>query len=151
MWQIKQMIALVMLAICTYTDIRRRIVYTVPLIISAAGGGLITLTAYIGIAEYGMSGLITDLIAPILLGAVIIVAVKHAKKYIGTGDGMILAALGILIGNRSNLYVIAVASVAASVYAGALIIKKKKRFTGGIPFAPFVMSGFLITVAGGIG
>ena len=151
MWQIKQMIALVMLAICTYTDIRRRSVYTVPLIVSAGGGGLITLTAFIGIPEYGICGLITDLIAPMLSGAVIIAVVKRAKKYIGTGDGLLLAALGILIGNRSNLYVVAVASVAASVYAGALIIRKKKRFTGGIPFAPFVMSGFLITVAGGIG
>ena len=149
MWQIKQMIALAMLAVCTYTDIRERNIYIVPLIISAAGGILTVFTAFWGIPDYGGECLVADLVFPSLAGVLMITAAKICRKHIGQGDGYLLACLGILIGNRRNLYVILIASVAASVYGAVLMFRRRKHRAGGIPFAPFVMSGFMmITMAG---
>ena len=68
----------------------------------------------------------------------------------GIGDGYLIASLGILIGNMYNLYVIAISSVLASIYALFLVTVKKKRFGGSIPFAPFVMAGFAIVISGRI-
>ena len=88
MWQVREMIALFMLAICTDTDIRMRRIYLVPLFICALGG--------------------------------------------------------IIIGSRSNMYVIMTACFAASLYAALVKIKGKRRFVKSIPFAPFVMTGLMV-------
>ena len=150
MWQIKQMIALAMLAVCTYTDIKEKNIYLVPLLISTAGGVFITLAALIGMPDYGAAELATDLVFPALFGCVMIVIAKCLTKYVGIGDGYLIAALGILIGNMNNMYVTGIASVFAGVYAVILMILKRKRFAGSIPFAPFVMAGFVIVTAGRI-
>ena len=150
MWQIKQMIALAMLAVCTYTDIRERNIYLVPLIISTVGGVLIALAAFMGMPDYGAGEFTAELVFPAIFGCMMIVLAKCFTKYVGIGDGYLMAALGVLIGNRYNLYVIVIASVFASVYAVILMILKRKRFMGSIPFAPFVMTGFMIVTTSGI-
>ena len=143
----RQMIALFMLAICAYTDIKKKYIYLVPLVICAVGGSLIVLTAYFAIPEYTGVELTNDLITPALAGTVLILLAKCADRYIGSGDGYLMAALGILIGNRCNLYVAAVGSVLASGYAFVMLVRKKKRFMSSIPFAPFVMAGFVMVTA----
>ena len=150
MQQIKQMIALAMLAVCAYTDIRERNIYLAPLVISVAGGVMTVLAAFWFIPEYGFAGLIPDLVVPALAGALIVMIVKLSGKYIGDGDGYMMASLGILIGNAHNLMVLVTASVAASMYAAVLVIGKKKRRIIGIPFAPFVLSGYMAVTMTGI-
>ncbi len=143
----RQMIALFMLAICAYTDIRKKYIYLVPLIICAAGGSLIALTAYFAIPGYTEAELTADLIAPLSVGVVLIIAATLSDRYIGSGDGYLMATLGMLIGNRCNFHVAAVSSVLASGYALVMLIRRKKRFLSSIPFAPFVMAGFVMVMA----
>lgn len=141
------MIALIMLAICAYTDIKEKNIYIIPLIISAAGGILITLTAYWGFESYSDAELFCDLIGPAVAATVMTAGIKLFERYIGSGDGYLMAALGLLIGNRYNLYVAVAGSVFAALFALVMTLRKKKRFGAKIPFAPFVMAGFLLVMA----
>ena len=150
MWQIKQMIALAMLAVCSYTDIKEINIYIAPLVISVTGGILTVLTAFWGIPDYGGSQFVNELVSPALAGMLLIAVLRSCRKHIGLGDGYLLACLGILIGNRRNMYVIVIASVAASVYGTVLMLKKRKHRAGSIPFAPFVMSGFMMITMTGV-
>ena len=146
MQQMRWMIALFMLAICAYTDIREKNIYLFPLIICSAGGILIAVAAFFTLPGYSGEGLTNDLVAPVIAGAVLILFATCFDRYIGSGDGYLMAALGILIGNRCNLYVAAAGSVLASGYALVKLIRRKKRFLSSIPFAPFVMAGFIMVM-----
>ncbi len=144
MWQVREMIALFMLAICTDTDIRMRRIYLVPLLICALGGIALGVAEFFGIPGYGLYELAGDVLFPAATGVLIILAVRIAEDHIGMGDGYMMAALGMIIGIRSNMYVIMTACFAASLYAPLVKIKGKRRFVKSIPFAPFVMMGLMV-------
>ena len=146
MWQIRWMIALVMLAICTYTDIRERNIYLIPLIISASGGMLITMEAFFMIPGYDAGMFVNELIIPILTGGTMILISKAIKRHIGIGDIYMLVALSLIIGTGYMLLAVVAGSAAASLFAGVTMIKGRRRFIRSIPFAPFVMSGFMIVM-----
>lgn len=144
MWQIKEMIALAMLGICAYTDIRERNIYIVPLAISAIGACTISVTAYIGMSEYRAAGKIcSDLLFPAVSGILIIAVTSLFKKHIGEGDGYMIACLGLILGNRYSLYATAAGCIAMTVYTLMIMARKKRRPGYKVPFAPFVMSGFI--------
>ena len=147
MQQIKQTIALVTLAICAYTDIRERNIYIVPLVISAFGGILITLTAFFGLETYTKKELFADLVGPVIAAMIMVAATKFFDRYMGSGDGYLMATLGMLIGNRCNLYAVFAGSVFAALYALVMTIRNKRRFAACIPFAPFLMAGYVLVVA----
>ena len=136
-----------MLAISAYTDIRERNIYIVPLMICAAGGIMISLTAFIGYDTYSEAELFVDLIGPVVAATIVITTVRIFERYVGRGDGYLVAALGVLIGNRYNLYVAIAASLFAALFAIVMTLRKKKRFAACIPFAPFVMAGYLLVMA----
>ena len=144
MRQIRLMMALAMLAVSAYTDIKERNIYVMPLLIPSAGAVLITV-----ISAFALSGneggrvLFDHLILPVAAGALMILAAKLAKRRMGMGDGYLTASLFLLVGVRCGLFAILCGSVAASVYAGAAMLKKNKGRMR-IPFAPFVMTGFMV-------
>lgn len=143
-WQIRQMIALAMLAISAYTDIKEKNIYLMPLIIPSAGAISISVISF---ANAGVSDersiLLYEMAIPVLAGILVIAAVKTGALGMGMGDGYLMAALGLIIGVKLNIFVILTAAVAASVYAAALFVSEKKRRRT-MPFAPFVMAGYMI-------
>ena len=154
MWQIKEMIALAMLAICTYTDIKERNIYLFPLIVSATGAVAVSVVSFMCAPADEEAGiLIGDLMIPVLAGVFIIICVRAAKRHVGIGDGYLMAALGMIIGVRSNVISMVAGLFAASIYACIILIKKGKisRFRRrSIPFAPFVMTGYMLVLINGL-
>ena len=153
-WQIKEMIGLMMLAICTYTDIKERNIYLCPLIVSATGAAAVSTVSFMcAPVDEEADILIGDLILPALAGLMIIACVKMARRHVGTGDGYLMAALGMIIGIRSNIISVMVGLFAASLYACILLFGKRRfrRIRGGsIPFAPFVMTGYMLVLINGL-
>ena len=154
MWQIKEMIALAMLAICAYTDIKERNIYLFPLIVSTTGAVAVSVVSFMCAPADEEAGiLIGDLMIPVLAGVFIIICVRAAKRHVGIGDGYLMAALGMIIGVRSNVISMVAGLFAASIYACIILIKKGKisRFRRrSIPFAPFVMTGYMLVLINGL-
>ncbi len=154
MWQIKEMIALAMLAICAYTDIKERNIYLFPLIVSTTGAVAVSVVSFMCAPADEEAGiLIGELMIPVLAGIFIIICVRAAKRHVGIGDGYLMASLGMIIGVRSNVISMVAGLFAASIYACIILIKKGKisRFRRiSIPFAPFVMTGYMLVLINGL-
>ena len=153
MRQIRELIALFVLAISAYTDIKERNIYTMPLIVSAAGAVIMSVIMIIGApAGEECDIFYSELAGPALVGALIIFAAALFKGHIGAGDAYLLAALGFILGIRQHLGTMIIAVFAAFIYAGVCVMigrTQKRRFYAEIPFAPFVMIGFVFVIAGG--
>ncbi len=140
MWQIREMMALAMLAVCAYTDIKERNIYIMPLLVPCIGSVTITLIGGEDLPEF--------LIFPALTGALVILVIKFRQDHMGMGDGYLMATLMMMIGEIAGLYVIMCSFAISSVYAGAVLLKKKGGLKREIPYAPFVMAGFLVMLTG---
>ena len=140
MWQIREMMALSLLAVCAYTDIKERNIYVMPLLVSGIGSVAITLIGREDLPEF--------LIFPALAGAFLILAVKYWQDQMGMGDGYLMATLMMMIGITCGMYVIMCSFAVSSVYAGAVLLAKKGGIKREIPFAPCVMAGFIVMLAG---
>ena len=153
-WEIRQIIALAMLAISSYTDVKERRIYLMPLIISATGAVAISTVSYIcASVEEEAKILIYDIAIPVSIGALIIITVKLAGRHIGSGDGYLMASLGIVTGIRSDISAVVIGMVTALLFVMFLSIKnggfrriRRRR----IPFAPFVMTGYMVVIINGI-
>lgn len=146
MRQIKEMIALAMLAVSAYTDIREKNIYISPLVISASGAVVISLIQYLFLP--GEDIIADAVILPAVTGIVLTVLIHAYRRHIGMGDAYLLAALGFVAGNRQNMYTITIALPFAAVYAVIVMISKRhgKWRHAQIPFAPFVMAGFIVAL-----
>ena len=144
MWQIKEMIALVMLAVCAYTDIKERSIYVFPLAVSVTGTVAISIVSFIcSPVDKETEILLYDILLPAITGVILIIAVRAAKSHIGMGDGYLMASLGLMTGLKTLAYMILVAFVLAAIYGFIKSVFRKRRFVRSIPFAPFVLTGFV--------
>lgn len=153
MWQVREIIALAMLAICAYTDIKEKNIYVMPLLICSAGAVALSVTSFVFSAGHDRMILVNEIVIPAVAGLVIIVFMKQFRKHMGEGDAYLMAALCLIIGIRYDLYTITAGMILASTYAVSVLIARcvrKKRRLKNIPFAPFVMSGYILVLINGI-
>ena len=122
-----------------------------PLMISSAGAVIMHL---ISVFSYEAAGrpeqIIGSICIPLLAGVLTIGVCRAAKAHIGDGDGYLLASLFVIIGVRDGISAVLTTFCAVSVYAGVRYIAGRKRFAMSVPFAPFVMTGFMVTLLNGI-
>ena len=154
MWQMKNVIALVMLVICAYTDIKERNIYIMPLIISTTGATAISVVSFMcAPATSDLHILMSDLLLPAFAGALMIFVARSGRAHMGQGDGYLMAALGMMIGLRSNICVIAAAACAALFYVILLLFKNggyRRIRRKSIPFAPFMTAGYMFVLINGM-
>ena len=147
MRQIREMIALAMLAVSSYTDRKEKNIYIMPLVIASSGAVIISLTQLV--SKSVVDVFTDDLLMPALVGIMFIAVIYAYREHIGMGDAYLLAALFVIAGIRYSMYTIAVSLLLSSVYAlivlaaGGIGRTRRKSI---IPFAPFVMAGFLLVV-----
>ncbi len=73
-----------------------------------------------------------------------------SEEQIGKGDGLVIAALGILCGVRNTLGIVCFASLFMLIPAFVVILRKKSRKTR-LPFLPALFGGYvMIFVLGGM-
>ena len=87
-----------------------------------------------------------------LIGVCMIGIAYASAEHIGRGDGMVIAALGILCGVRNTLGIVCFASLFMLVLAFGLIITKKAGKKTRLPFLPSLFLGYVMNflLGGGI-
>ncbi len=145
MWQIRQILALSMLAICAYTDIREKNIYIMPLFITGTGAVVISLVSMMT----GDAGTTLNeyMILPAFAGLSAVFISYAFKRHIGTGDALLLGVLGLVTGIRTDIASFAMGFIVVSVFAAVTMMMPKKSRIRSIPFAPFVMTGYVLVIA----
>ena len=85
--------------------------------------------------------------AAVLPGAVLFLAAFASRGGIGPGDGLMTAVLGLFLPLEEVLLMLAISFLCAGLYAGALLMRRRGGGTA-FPFAPFLMSGYLLAEGG---
>ena len=91
--------------------------------------------------EWGMIG------ASLLPGVFFLLLSRLFQNAIGIGDGLVLLGIGSFLGLGGVMFTLSIALLAASFYAGALLVFFKKRRKDKIPFLPFLTLGYIASLA----
>ena len=138
---------MVCLTVAACVDLREhRIPNVVPLTMTVFAVISLTigfLTDQQGYLSYIFSSVVSSVVVAILM----LVASILTKKGIGMGDIKLLSALALLGGVYTICGTLFFGITLCAVAALVLLALKKKTVKEGLPFAPFVLLGYFITIA----
>ena len=134
---------IILLLICSYTDIRYRSL-SVGILAIFAVAGVGTLLLYEGI-EYFLR---PDIYLSPLPGLLLLIMSKVTHEDIGEGDACLLMVMGCFLDIWNNLLFFMLSSLLAGVYALILYLKRRNAKEV-FPFVPFMaVAGFVLCITG---
>lgn len=128
------------LLICTITDLKYKEIY-MPVIIA---GLLLVVFFHIWQQDFKFR----DIAGTVVIFVFFMVSSAASRGQLGAGDAFLFALTGLGLGIMANIFIIMFSFILAFCVAVFLVIVKHKTRNYGIPLAPFVLSSFIIYVAG---
>lgn len=128
------------LSLCSYTDIRKRVVYLKLLIPFFIAGVLLC-------ALSGKNAVISGA-AGACAGFFILILSMATKGAVGEGDGLVLMITGFYLGFFMNLKLIFTALFLSAMCSVAAVIIKGWKKDMELPFMPFLLAAFIVIKAG---
>ena len=148
MWEIKNHVhrvgdkmiyiiwALLLLVICTYTDIKDRYVYSGICI----GNSVVAVCIHFLLKDMSLK----NLELAIIIGVITILLSYAFKEKIGRGDALIILSIGLIEGGFFLMSVIVWALIILNAFAIAGITIKKLKIKSSLPLVPFVLLGNVV-------
>lgn len=78
----------------------------------------------------------------VLVGVLFVSLSVVTRQGIGLGDGIVLTAVGFLLGLRACLIISMFGCIYACIYAVVLLVIKKKEYNFSFAFVPFITLGY---------
>ncbi|MCD8120359.1 MAG: A24 family peptidase [Lachnospiraceae bacterium] len=140
---LKIIFATVILACACAADIRSRRIPNLCPALLAAGGAVFLVPEFILFRDEVWALLSDSILAAVL--CLIFFLVIHGLSHggIGFGDIKLFSALGFLLGAEPLLYTVFFSFLLFACVSVILLLLKKKRREDTLPFAPFILTGFL--------
>lgn len=147
MKEIKEIIALLVLVVCTYTDIKERQIYLLPLLLGGVAAFSISIIMCIQEPiEETMKSIFSWLIFPLLFGVFLVLLVALSKGQIGMGDGYLALVLSLCLGVTKEIRTLCVSVILSGIFCIGLIFCNKDRMWKKIPFVPFLLVGLIVVI-----
>lgn len=122
-----------------------RIPNVFPLVM--AGGAVVLLVSGFLLGINGAQAHITtSVVAASSCALVLVIASLLTKQGIGAGDIKLISALALLTGIYSIMGTLLFGVVACTLYAIVALVMKKKNTSSSVPFGPFLLLGYIITL-----
>lgn len=116
-----------------------------PLVMAA--GAVILLALGVILKQPGaVSYITTGAIAAVGCGVILLVASFLTKQGIGFGDIKLISAMALLSGIYALMGTLFFGVIACSIYAIVVLLLKKKKASSGVPFGPFLLFGYILTL-----
>lgn len=125
------------LVYCSYTDIKKRIVYIYPTISICV---IIFLTSLFNIINN--SGNIIDYFLSFIPGIILVFLSYATKENIGYGDSILLLLCCISTNHKDGMFIIILSFIYSASYSIIMLITGKSG-KDTIPFVPFIFLGFI--------
>lgn len=86
----------------------------------------------------------------VLIGLCAIGVSMASEEQIGRGDGLVIAAIGLILGFRKCLFAVCMASIIMTLVSVIILILRKGNRKTRLPFIPALFAGYVLcmTVAG---
>ena len=133
-------LSLVLLGICTVTDIRKREI----------SGSLMILFALLTMLYRGALGKwwlgYTELFLRFLPGAFFLLVHVIKRRWIGAGDGLLVLVCGYAAGAEQIMMTVWFAFALSGLYGLVMLLTKKRKGKDTLPFAPVLLLGMTAAV-----
>lgn len=129
-------LSILFLGFCSLTDIRRKIIYTIPCFV-VAGIGLVFHIILLDTTWWNQ-------FAGIILGLILLVLSFITGEAIGRGDALVVIALGFVLDAIMVLHIIFCAFVLVDIFAVIGGLVKKIKFKSTLQFIPFLFASEII-------
>jgi leader peptidase (prepilin peptidase)/N-methyltransferase len=116
----------------------------IPAGLLAAG---ISVLAFETVRAHTYGFVLSGALGGLFMIALLYAASKITKGGIGYGDIKLLGAMGFCIGIYAVLSVLLLSLSLCSLFLLVLVLMKKKKLSGDMPFAPFIYAGYVIALA----
>ena len=143
---IKMQMALVCLTGAACNDYREHRIPNIFSIVLALTGLICLAVGYISNQEGAMSYVVSSLFATVAVALCLTLASALTKHGIGFGDIKLLCALSLIGGVYTICGTLFFGVTACALSGILLVITKKKTIKGALPFGPFILVGFLISI-----
>ena len=124
-----------------YTDIRRREISIIALLLFGIGACICMLC--------GRSASAAEIAGGAATGIFLLFISHLTRGELGEGDGCLLAVTGILLGFRENLMLLFGALFLSAVFSAFLFLVKR-NLRDKYPFVPFLFLSYSIMMGGGV-
>ena len=134
MYTIEFISGVIFLIICTYFDMKTRMLPVCLLIVGGTGAFIVRIMIYENWWVH---------IAGMVLGIVFLGISKVTKEALGYGDSFLILILGAFIGLWQMLLVLVIAFISTALFSMIVLIFKKMSKKKSFPFVPFLLLGFI--------
>lgn len=122
------------------------------LLVGAAVGlclrmGAFFVFASLSAAAGGVGAWGKDLLLSFLPGVLLLLVTKVSRQQVGAGDGLLLLAAGTFLRSRFTWGLFLASLFIAAIVSVGLLLGKKKGRKQAVAFAPFVLAGYIGTLA----
>ena len=133
---IEVIIGLLFLIICSYYDIKKRLVYCNVCILFGIIGIFVEIVLINSEAKELLFGLIP--------GILIYIISIFTNESIGKGDAYIFMVIGIILGFVKSILILILALMLIILLSIPLLAIKHKNLKSSFPFSPFVLTSFIV-------
>lgn len=112
-----------------------------------AVAAVVLLGAGVLLGQKGASAYITTgVVAAIVCGLILVLSAAVTKQGIGAGDIKLICAIALIAGVYTVMGMLFFGVLLCSVYAVIVLLLKKKSAGSAVPFGPFLLFGYVITL-----
>jgi leader peptidase (prepilin peptidase)/N-methyltransferase len=87
-----------------------------------------------------------EMVAGVMVGAVVLILAKITEGKIGFGDGWVLMVTGLYLGFRGNLFLFMAALFVSAVISIILLLCRRATKKTELPFVSFLFIGYILTI-----
>ncbi len=134
------------LIVITFIDLQQMIIPDVLVVI------ILSLSTFYKVLIYFMGGspeIFSSIIGLIMAGGLFLAIVLLSRGGMGGGDVTLIASLGFILGWKKILFAIFLSFILGAIISVFLLAAKLKSRKDPIPFGPFIVLGFFITLLWG--
>lgn len=143
---IKMLICLLCLLGASCFDYReRRIPNVFPATIAIAAILLLGLGVLLK-QEGAVAYITTGVVASVACGLILVVTAVITKQGIGAGDIKLICAIALIAGVYTVMGTLFFGVVLCSIYAIIVLLLRKKSASSAVPFGPFLLLGYVLTL-----
>ena len=143
---IKLLTVLCALEIMSVTDYYLKIIPNFILLLLLAVRVVLYIVEFFVLKPKVLSIFVSDLIGFAFGFGILLVASLISKQAIGFGDVKLFGVLGLITGFQCTFFTLFIALVISAIVGIVLLIRKKINRKESMPFAPFVLIGFLVVL-----
>lgn len=147
---VRYLILMAGLFVIAWIDRKSKRIPNKILIVLLGARALVLILEWIIFSELGLSLLISTAMGALFGGGMFLLCYVISRGGVGAGDVKLFAVIGCFMGSSTVLTAAFLTVVTAAVYSVIMLIRKKTSLKEEIPFAPFILTGVLLTMALGM-